>query len=123
MFTLHSHHTDAFDKDIRRRFENRMVDHLNAFFPAQCGQLGEKEVRNWINLGIQRAGSYGIVSERDVCKYIDIMFVHGRNFDSDPRKPWAASILTAKSVDPADKTRVLFENARKYAPEAEAWHA
>ena len=89
-----------------------MVAHLKEFFPAQCERLGEPEVRRWITTGTEKAGSYGIVSERDVCKYIDVMFVHGRNFDTDA--PWAHPILTARAVDPADKTKALFEAARKH---------
>lgn len=115
MFTLRQQHTEAFNNDIRRRFKERMVAHVNHFFPAQCQALGEAAVREWISHGIDRAQSYGIVAERDVSKYIDIMFVFGRDFDADPRHPWAAPILTARAVDPTHKTHYLFETARQKA--------
>ena len=114
MFTLRSHHTEAFDQDIRRRFENRMVAHVNQFFPEKCNALGEEGVRSWIAHGIEKAGSYGIITERDVCKYIDIMFVYGRDFDTDPQCGWAPPILKANAVQSADKANYLFETAKKH---------
>jgi len=123
MFTIRKEMKDTFDADIRRRFENRMVEHGNRFFPQQCRELGEAGVRDWIRLGIARAGRYGIVAERDVCKYIDVMFVYGANFDSDSRYPWAAEILNAAPVNPTHKTDRLFETARLYAPARGHWHA
>jgi hypothetical protein len=122
MFTLRQHHTEAFNKDIRRRFEERMYAHVNQFFPAKCQALGEPAVRQWISHGIERAQSYGIVAERDVSKYIDIMFVFGRDFDADPRHPWAAPILKARAVDPTHKTNFLFETARQKATARENWN-
>lgn len=123
MFTLRSQHTEAFDQDIRRRFENRMVAHLNQFFPARCQALGEPAVREWISHGIGRAAGYGIVAERDACKYIDVMFVFGRDFDIDPLNPWAAPILTARAVDPTDKANHLLQTARRKTTGREHGHA
>jgi hypothetical protein len=115
MFTLRQQHTEAFNKDIRRRFEERMHAHVNQFFPAKCQALGEAAVREWISHGIERAQTYGIVAERDVSKYIDIMFVFGRDFDAGSRYPWAAPILLARAVDPTHKLNYLFETARREA--------
>ena len=112
MFTVRREHMDAFDKDIARRFENRTVEHLNQYFPQECSKLGEDGVRDWIRHGVERAGRYGIVAERDVCRYIDIMFVYGRNFDTDARYPWAHRTLNTKAVHPTHKTDQLAEAAQ-----------
>jgi hypothetical protein len=115
MFTLRQQHIEAFNKDIRCRFEERMVAHVNQFFPVRCQVLGAEGVREWISHGIGRAQSYSIVAERDVLKYINIMFVFGRDFDVDPEHRWAAAILTARSVDPTHKTTYLYKTARHKA--------
>lgn len=115
MLTITAQQADALHQDLRRRFVNRMVDHVRQYFPRQFTQLGEMEVRAWIEEGIKQSGEYGIVAERDVCKYIDVMMVFGRNFDKDPRYPWAPPILTAQPTDPALKTDRLFETARQKA--------
>jgi hypothetical protein len=79
-------------------FENRMVVHLGRHFSEQCEALGEHGVREAIRFGIARSSHYGIVNERDVCKYIDLMFAFGREFDTDEDLPWASRIL--KDKDP-----------------------
>ena len=41
----------------------------------------------------QRASAYGFVSEQDVCKYVDLTLLFGRDFDRDPSLGWAEAIL------------------------------
>jgi hypothetical protein len=74
-------------------FEDRMVVHLNKCFPGRCQKLPEVQVRETIRLGIDRAAGYGVSTERDVCKYIDLMMVFGRDFDERADLPWASRIL------------------------------
>jgi hypothetical protein len=74
-------------------FENRMVVHLKKCFPAECEKLQEQRVRETIRYGMDRAAQYGVKTERDVCKYIDVMMVFGRDFDQRADLPWAAQIL------------------------------
>lgn len=81
-------------------FEDRMEQHLLRCFPGECAALGSEGVRETIRYGIERASSYGIDLERDVCKYIDLMFAFGRDFDRSPESSWAGPILT----DPAYST-------------------
>ena len=62
-------------------FEDRVAAHLNRCFPDQCKLLGEPSLRGTIRYGIERASQHGINAEREVCKYIDLMVVFGRDFD------------------------------------------
>ena len=88
---------------MRRRFEQRVYQHVREFFPNRCRELRPQGTREWIALGIERAAKYGFVLERDVCKYIDLMFHLGKDFDNDPLLPWVRPILTADRVDPSRK--------------------
>ena len=101
----------ALSNNASRTFEDRMVVHLNKSFPNECRELGEPEVREWIRYGIQRASEYRITAQRDVCKYIDLMFVFGRDFDRDP---WASSILNDRALrDPTTKLETLYEAGKQ----------
>jgi hypothetical protein len=84
---------DAFEKEAILRFEDKMVAHLGEFFAEQCRELGEPRLRAVIRLGIARAASHDITSERDVCKYLNMMFAWGHDFDTDPSFEWARRIL------------------------------
>jgi hypothetical protein len=97
-----------------RKFEDRMAAHLERCFPAECRALGPDEVRQEIRYGIQRASTYGIDLERDVCRYIDLMFAFGRDFDMDPRQSWAGRILKDDSIDNATaKVERLYSTAKE----------
>lgn len=81
-----------------KQFENRMVVHLNKFFNKTCVEMGEVKTRELIRKGVERAAKYEIVSERDVCKFIDVMCSVGERFDEDPTLPWAKHILRDKTL-------------------------
>jgi hypothetical protein len=61
--------------------------------------------------GIQRAKVYGIKSRRDVCKYIDLMIVFGRDFDTNKRTGWAREILKRPGKSEA-KVKSLLATAK-----------
>lgn len=116
MLTIRQQQLDALDRDMRKRFEQRMFAHVQQFFPQRCKALGEASVREWIGTGIARAAGYGVVAEVDVCRYIDVMFVFGREFDTDPQLPWAARILSARPADACARVNHLVKSAKKQVP-------
>ncbi len=66
-------------------------------------------------MGIEKASHYGIVSERDVCKFTDLMFAFGEMFDKDTKLPWAVAILTDSGIeDPSTRTNRLWDTAQAY---------
>jgi hypothetical protein len=94
MLTLSRKHMQVFSAAALESFEDRVLAHLNRCFPEQCKGLSEMALRETIRSGIKRAAKYEIIAERDVCKYIDVMLVFGRDFDNDSELPWARAILS-----------------------------
>ncbi len=111
MLTIRQAQFAVFSKLAVRKFEDWMVAHLERFFPRQARELGELKLRETIQYGIDRAAAYDVTIKRDVCKYIDLMIVFGRDFDTDKRFRWAAEILSKKR-NPGAKMRALFEAAK-----------
>jgi hypothetical protein len=96
-----------------KSFEDRMRGHLSKCFPQQCKNRSDTDLRTLIQYGIKSAAKYGITAERDVCKYIDVMIVSGRDFDRDPQLPWASSILNDEALKvPATKIKRLHKAAK-----------
>lgn len=116
MLTIRRDQIEVLNTDMRRRFEIRMAAHVNQFFAERCKLLGEAGVREWVADGINRAATYGIKAEIDVCRYIDVMFVFGREFDRDSRFPWATRILNARLANPRARTNHLVKSAKKRVP-------
>jgi hypothetical protein len=96
-----------------QKFEDWMIAHIRQFFSKQCGALQESQLRELIQYGIKRAANHGIVSERDVCKFIDLMIVFGRDFDTDKQLPWAGRILANRRTA-RSKIRSLYEAAEAH---------
>lgn len=114
MFVVRKEQLEAFSRASVKDFENRMVIHLRKFFPQQCDVLGEAKTREAVHFGIWKAKKYGIISEHDVCVYIDIMFTFGQDFDVDPALPWASKALKAKEMNPATKIEILYDSAMSH---------
>ncbi len=114
MFTIRKEQMAAFGPLGKKAFEDRVVDHLKRAFPQQSEALGDEKIRETIQYGTQRAAAYRIIAERDVCKYIDLMVLYGRDFDKDPNLPWAQSVLQNQAIkNPSTKVDRLFKAARK----------
>jgi hypothetical protein len=112
VLTIRQEQIAAFSEALLRDFEHRMILHLQRFFPSRVQSLGDLGIRQTIQYGIKKAAVYGIVSERDVCNYVELMMDWGNDFDKDPNLPWAMDILNHKYVrDPAGKIGRLFEKA------------
>jgi hypothetical protein len=114
MLTIRKEQMAAFGPLALKAFEDRVVVHLKKIFPEQSQSLGEPKLRETIEYGTQRAAAYKIISERDVCKYIDLMIVYGRDFDKDPNLPWAQSTLQNQALrNPTSKIERLYKAAKK----------
>lgn len=114
MLTIRKEQLAAFAPLGKKAFEERMIAHIKKVFPEQFQSLGEPKLRETIQYGTQRAASFRIISERDVCKYIDLMLLYGRDFDKDPALPWAQSILQNQALrNPTAKIGRLYKAAQK----------
>jgi len=114
MLTIRKEQLAVFGPLGKNAFENRMIAHLKNVFPDKSEVLGEPKLRETIQYGTQRAAAYRIISERDVCKYIDLMILYGRDFDKDPNLPWAQSVLQNQALrNPTSKIERLYKAAKK----------
>ena len=122
-FEVRSEQYEKLRESVIEQFVGRMVAHVRTYFPQDFASLGEQETRILVRHGIERAESYEIVSERDVCTYVDLMVALGPDFDVDERYPWAADILTDRTwPHPTAKIEALHARAiaslRESAPAA-----
>ena len=113
MLTIRAAQMDIFSQLAVEKFEGWLLLHLKKFFPGRCKALGEPQLREMIQYGIKRAEAYDVKTRRDVCKYIDLMIVFGRDFDIDDRYPWAREILSRRRNSSA-KMRALLEASQNH---------
>lgn len=112
MLLLRRAQVEVFREQLLKRFEDDVLAHVRELFPVRCKALGDDGTRALIRHGIDRSRGYGIELEKDVCKYVDLCFYFGREFDVE--QPWARPILRSDASGP-DRMRALFEVAVKEA--------
>lgn len=80
-------------RECHRRFES----HLRKYFPHRCAAFTSAGLADIIAHGASRAAHHGIFVEREVCRYLNLMFAFGRDFDRD--EPWAQDVLAQPGDD------------------------
>jgi hypothetical protein len=85
-----------------------LVSPIRQRFLEQYSALGEAGTEQCVRFGVEQARDYGIQGKRDLCAYIDLMFVFGFLFD---RFPWAHAILKDTQLAAGLKAAMLIETA------------
>jgi len=115
MFVLQEAQFRAIEQELKLEFENRAWLHLQRWSPQHCALLGEKQMRQVIRYGWEKANRYGLSPECCVLSFLDLMCLLGGGFDVDPLLPWAAEILAEPAgIDPVGRGDRLHEAAWKY---------
>src|SRR6266581_2811571 len=90
---------EAFEQAALRRFEEEMVEHSKNFAPPICEVIGDEQLRVALRSAMARAGSYGFTYRGPIRLFIEMMFLCGSGFDTDPQYPAIAEVLSS----PADQ--------------------
>ena len=96
-------------------FEDAMLAHLKNFSPRRSRDMSDAGVREIIRFAIKRAEKHGFSRRGPVRFYIELMFMFGGYFDTDPQHLWAARTLNeAKSSDEMIRADRLFKAMQTY---------
>lgn len=88
----------ALDEVRMPDFAFEMARHLADFTPLHAALLGEEGLREIAEAGVERARAYGFTRRGPVRFYIELLFMLGWGFDSDPQLPWARETLTEAEI-------------------------
>jgi hypothetical protein len=103
-----------FERVTLRRFEDEMVCHASRFARRHCEAIGEESVRQTVRLGIREARRYELTARGPVRFYIEMMFLFGSAFTTDPQVPWAGEILNSRESGEMERADRLHEKAMDY---------
>jgi hypothetical protein len=113
MLTISTEQMGIFEQDSLRQFEDEMVIHSQSFTPALSKVLGETQLRIAIHSAIKRADSYSFTNRGSIRLFIELMFLFGSDFDTDPQYPWIATILQESSPQ-MERAEQLYEKTLEY---------
>ena len=95
MIIIREEQMKVFEDAALRRFEDEMVVHSKEFTPRLCKVLGDKQLRVALRQAMERSGTYGFTNRGPIRLYIELMFLCGSDFDTDPQYPAVGVILNA----------------------------
>lgn len=107
----------ALADDVVVRFDESLAEHLQYFAPHEAQALGRDGLRDVVRLGRQRAAQYEFTDRESIRLYVELMFLLGSGFATDPQYPWAAAAL-ALDGEPRDQWQragALHVSAIEYA--------
>jgi hypothetical protein len=84
-----------------------MLVHIREFFPGICASFGDEKLLLLVRHGIERGKHYGITSERDVCKLIDLMLILGQ--DMDRKFPRITAMLSDAATPAGKRVDAVFD--------------
>ena len=104
-------HIDIFRQHQLDLFEQRALLHLRRDLSQQTSHVSDGELLRRVRDGLNRAARYGLTTERLVMCFVDVGFLLGENFDSDPAYIWARHLLESSKLSDVDKGHLLLATA------------
>lgn len=102
-----------FEAAALRNFEEEMVAHSKEYAPRLCNVLGEEQLRMALRRAMQRADGYGFTNRGSIRLYIEMIFLFGSDFDTDPQYPAIGKILRTDD-EQMQRAEQLFEITINY---------
>ena len=93
MLTIRKEQMKIFDELAMKQFIESMVIHVKKHFPEESKLMNDEQLKNHIRDLISRCKKYGFVSERDICKYLNLSMYFGMDFDNKAENEWMVSML------------------------------
>ena len=101
MLTIRAEQMKVLGEAIQRRFETRMAAYLRRAYADHVAQFSDERLFDLIRQGIRDSAQYGVVTERDVARYIGYTVTYGPEFHC--AAPWAAEILQTPKLNGTQK--------------------
>jgi hypothetical protein len=98
MLVFKQKQVEVFNAIALKKYENDLIVHVKNFFPEFAAEHSDEEIRHTIKHAVAKGKMYGFVSRKNVCILLNIMLLHGLNFDYDDDCFWAKEILHDKTI-------------------------
>jgi hypothetical protein len=103
----------VFEQAARRHFEEEMVAHSKAFSPPLCEVIGDDQLRLAVRSAITRAEGFGFTFRGPIRLFIEMMFLCGSAFDTDPQYAPVGEVLN-QSGDQMQRAQQIHEGFLDY---------
>jgi hypothetical protein len=95
-------------------FVDSVVEHVADCFPLHFQTLGRERTRRVIERVLTRGAELELIAEYDLCELVNLTFVLGDQFESDPRFAWATAVLHDTTIAAEARMRELRRRTIEY---------
>jgi hypothetical protein len=114
--TIREEQMSVFVAERREAFVTQMMQHMREHFPDRTGAHQDDALSDQIRGAIERAKSYGLQSEKDLCRFLNLCGAYGWDFDSQPANEWMQQMLRDDAVsDPGERLRLVMHECKRRA--------
>jgi hypothetical protein len=113
MLVISAQQMRALRQVARQRFEDEMVSHSQAFAPRLCEVLGEPQVRVAVRRAIDTAARNGFTNVGPVRLCVELIFLCGSAFDTDPQYPSLGRVLRSDG-DQMQRADLVYQGIVEY---------
>jgi len=104
----------ALRRDADEDLEPRLLDHLRRRHPEATALRGPEPLAAFVHHQLERAAGYGLASERDRARFVELALVFGDAFDADEALAWAGPTLRDSSLAPDDRMALVWLDAQEH---------
>jgi hypothetical protein len=87
----------VFEERAWQQFEEEMMAHSKDFSPRLCEVIGDEQLRVAVRAAIARAVDYGFTNRGPIRLFVEMMFLCGSLFDTDPQYPALGEALRSET--------------------------
>src|SRR4029453_3221824 len=87
----------VFEERAWQQFEEEMMAHSKDFSPRLCEVIGDEQLRVAVRAAIARAVDYGFTNRGPIRLFVEMMFLCGSSFDTDPQYPALGEALRSET--------------------------
>ncbi len=119
MIVIGNAQMDQMNRHSMRRFETRLMAHLEEVVPKEYAAAGDQEVLKLIRAGMKRAKPYGIEAEEDIALFVELMLTDSPEWELPEERKWARDILQNRSLTGHLKMAMLYDEISAELPSPE----
>lgn len=108
MLKIRNEQIEAFNESLREKFIRNLCLELRDEHKESVEPLDDEELREMVEVGVERAEEYGLESDDDVETFVTLLFTVGWYFD---RYELFEFYLTDESCEPDERMEYIFEVA------------
>ena len=114
MLLIRPEQMTAFRQAAVFKFQTELAGHAQQFIPNHAKLVSERCVRQAVELGFERAQTFGFTQRGPIRFYVELMLMLGSGFDTDPQLPWAGKTLRGEPGDQLKKADLLYDQFQEY---------